>query len=304
MSDESDVVKGVRGWLEKQGFPLEMRVASAFESKGFAVEQSHYYVVGSDPPREMDVLAWRSLTDPRFVWQPASAPRSPVREDPTRQNMLAFDAFVLVECKSGPADRPWIVFSSRKGAASLNSILESYARTNLAWRSILRIGEMYPDRLPLFAPRDRYGHSLVTASLGAGQKERKADDGYDVAYSALKKIAEATESVIGEKLERITDRLFRLVVPIIVTSSPVVECWLQDGSLQIEERGDVPTRFVTPTNYGSQNVTLVHVVREASLNDFIDRILTTLNALADKLEIVWDELPLKQAGASDGSKAM
>lgn len=48
----------VKEWLEKQGYPLEMRVAAAFSEAGFDVRQSTYYI---DPEtskaREIDVEA-------------------------------------------------------------------------------------------------------------------------------------------------------------------------------------------------------------------------------------------------------
>src|SRR5262245_59729586 len=76
MAGESDLIKGVRGWLEKQGYPLEMRVAAQFEKTDFHVLQSSYYVLPGEQPRELDVEAWFSVEDARLRWQPTN-PRTP-----------------------------------------------------------------------------------------------------------------------------------------------------------------------------------------------------------------------------------
>ena len=53
---ENDLEKRVADWLKTQGYPLEMRVASALREVGFDVSQSEYY---NDPDtqtsREIDV---------------------------------------------------------------------------------------------------------------------------------------------------------------------------------------------------------------------------------------------------------
>ncbi len=57
--DIEDLKKAVRGWLEKQGYPLEMRVAKIFSELGFGLRQGWFF---QDPeeekPREIDILAF------------------------------------------------------------------------------------------------------------------------------------------------------------------------------------------------------------------------------------------------------
>src|SRR5688572_29025754 len=76
MVEESDLIKGVRGWLDKQGYPLEMRVAAQFEKTDFHVLQSSYYVLPGQQPRELDVEAWFFVEDARLRWQPTK-PKTP-----------------------------------------------------------------------------------------------------------------------------------------------------------------------------------------------------------------------------------
>lgn len=55
---ENDLKGKITAWLETQGYPLEMRVASALREVGFDVSQGEYY---DDPEtqtaREIDVVA-------------------------------------------------------------------------------------------------------------------------------------------------------------------------------------------------------------------------------------------------------
>lgn len=78
----------VLGWLEEQGFPLEMEVASMAKAAGFEVSQSDYYL---DPdggePREIDLVL--SLNN--------------------RKGGFSLTYNLFVECKSS-RDKPWLMF--------------------------------------------------------------------------------------------------------------------------------------------------------------------------------------------------
>ena len=53
-----DLKERISEWLQRQGYPLEMRVAEACAKSGFRVRQSDYYVDPVfDKPREIDVSA-------------------------------------------------------------------------------------------------------------------------------------------------------------------------------------------------------------------------------------------------------
>jgi len=58
MTAKDDLKTKVEKWLNEQGYPLEMRVASVLQQGGFRVVQSEYF---SDPEtgdsRELDIVA-------------------------------------------------------------------------------------------------------------------------------------------------------------------------------------------------------------------------------------------------------
>ncbi|MDH3998804.1 MAG: hypothetical protein OET90_08180 [Desulfuromonadales bacterium] len=80
--------KKLAKWLETQGYPLEMKVASALSKQGFYVLQGAYY---DDPEtnttREIDVVA------------------------STRDIRGHFQVSFVIECKS-TRDKPWVLFTS------------------------------------------------------------------------------------------------------------------------------------------------------------------------------------------------
>ncbi len=304
MADEPDLIKGVRGWLEKQGYPLEMRVAAQFEKSNFLVLQSSYYVLPEQQPRELDVVAWFFVEDSRLRWQPVN-PKTPGLKDVNAKkrasvarkrgsssnveenDLYAIEAGAIVECKSGANKRPWVALTATK-QPTLEEVLRGHPMTELAFNAFSKfLKKLPPERTPLFAPPERYAYSVVPASLGNDQKEPKAEDGYDVAYSAVKNAAEASRYMIEQISAGYGTRMVRMCVPTVVVSTPLVECWLDDGGLRFEERTSVVVRFSRPSPDGGDVATFVHVVHESVLPAFVDTIRGTLGvALENYSEFV------------------
>ena len=84
-------------WLQKQGYPLEMEVASALSKKGLWVRRASYYKDSeSDKSREIDVIA-------------------------TETEILGMaELHFVVECKA--SSKPWILFSSRDTLSNYNAL--------------------------------------------------------------------------------------------------------------------------------------------------------------------------------------
>ena len=57
MHSDKPLLPNLYEWLQKQGYPLEMEVASALRKKGLWVRQASYYKdPESDKSREIDVI--------------------------------------------------------------------------------------------------------------------------------------------------------------------------------------------------------------------------------------------------------
>jgi hypothetical protein len=58
MTKLDDHIKGIKGWLDKQGYPLEMMVARSLSSQGLGFSQGwHYEDPDTNEAREIDVLS-------------------------------------------------------------------------------------------------------------------------------------------------------------------------------------------------------------------------------------------------------
>ena len=325
LMSESDLVKGVRGWLEKQGYPLEMRVAAEFERLDFSVAQSLYYVAKDQPPRELDVFGFFSIEDARLRWEPSS-PRTAAMKEALSQkranaekqrafkhmlpdeDVYSIDACTVVECKSGSPKRPWIAFTAERVKPSLPEIVKSYPMTDLASAGFNTFGpKLRPDRMPLFSVLGRYAHAVVPASLGDKEKEAKADDGYDIAYSAAKKVAEAARLFVDQVNAGYGARMVRLWVPVVVVSTPLVECWLERGQIRIEERDEIVLRFDLPDPKGGARHTHVHLVHESALATFIRNVRATIGLMLENhstlVDIIRDHNRRKAAAALAAANA-
>ncbi len=86
----------VQEWLQTQGYPLEMHVASAFKKAGFYDRLSEYYTdFETGQAREVDLVASRiSNVDYPFITQ----------------------VVYPIQCKLS-SDKPWVVFSTASSGA-------------------------------------------------------------------------------------------------------------------------------------------------------------------------------------------
>src|SRR3970040_250032 len=91
-NDDKSIETQIKDWLEKQGYPLEMKVALALQEAGFTTSLSDYYQdFESGETREIDVtgLRWSNFDKP-----------------------VALQVCFNVECKLAH-EKPWIVFLSQ-----------------------------------------------------------------------------------------------------------------------------------------------------------------------------------------------
>jgi hypothetical protein len=196
------MIPKVRERLEKQGFSLEMRTASAFRAAGFEVRQSSHYI---DPEtgkaREIDVLAihpdfW-GVVNIRFI----------------------------VECKS--SKHPWVLLNSPDTLAY--NRLFAFAAMSQKARHVLAEGVLLERMLAKFPWFRKDG--LTAYSM------RQAFSDNDVAYAGAIGVAKACESFVGEHEGK--DDKFKFLdfgFPVIVIDAPLIRCLLAErGEIQLKE---------------------------------------------------------------------
>lgn len=198
MSDRSLKTK-IEEWLEKQGYPLEMRVASIFGRHGFRVIQSDYY---TDPrtnaQREIDIYAAMQ------------------RSFRTTFIRLA----VFAECKSSTS-KPWIVFVSSETTLADRARVVQRSSTILGHEWLQSIASRKDVcNLSIFQLPTKPGYG-VTAAFS---------DGTDVPYAALVGAATAADAE-AQSYDKGSQRLFFSVhFPIVITEAPLFTCELDPNN--------------------------------------------------------------------------
>ncbi|MFN3581963.1 MAG: hypothetical protein ACK4VV_15990, partial [Pseudomonas sp.] len=170
MNDSQSMEQKIKGWLEKNGYPLEMRVSRNLAIRGFGVTQSQYYEDhDSGKLREIDVVA--RLYD--FV-----EPKSYVA-------IAELETFSVIECKS--TSNPWVVFCETKpGIWSIEQALSNNAGEKLLARSRKEI-----EKTALYGWSRTAGHGVAQAF---GGKE-------DMPYTAVMSATKAAEAKSRVALE-------------------------------------------------------------------------------------------------------
>lgn len=256
MSQEKTLTEKIAEWLNLQGYPLEMRVASALRNSGFLVQHSTYYI---DPEtsksREIDIIS--------------------TRHDQYGMVQIHF----VIECKS--SKKPWILFSAEYTQEGLNPLQELAITSERASEFITDNAQSLYDSLAWVAKKGRVGYSMTQAFT----------EGQDTPYEAILSAVKASVSLyIKNENQEIWKIPFLFAFPVIITASPLYECFLdKDGSMQIQEIHEGSLYF--DGKIGNFTGTCIRVISESALERFkndIDGISECLmSLLKEDIEIEW-----------------
>lgn len=242
---EGELIAKVRGWLDKQGYPLELSVGRIFEKQGWETNhQTWYSDDASGVTREVDLLATRSLT--------------------AGDNSRGVAFSLVVECKRS-RDKPWVVLSSPIGSAvALRSPFPRWISGDAYGVARLK-AKVLPPR-SLLPPRDRIGHGLV-AALTDGKENAPTSP-----YSALRSVANAAHALDRERgaMSLAMQAYFPFVpvfAPLLVVDGPLFECFLDTtGSDTIVEEASTSCVICPDDPPGRLDVSIVSI---SSLESFI-----------------------------------
>lgn len=234
MSDE--LKQRIVKWLERQGYPLEMRVAQELQKAGFEDRVS----VGSfyeDPHtgkyREVDVVAYNV----------AGAVKP---ESLTSFNLLVS---LVVECKK--ASKPWVAFVVEDSHLNANEMGSVYnwpmtvvARERIGDYLMFRWDEIGAQ----FYASGATTYGLVEAgTIGASSGEvTERDDkgsgrGSNRAYDGLQQLLDAVEARLkmANEIEEGSNTADRkrgnVFVPVLVLDGPLFECRLSGGEITLTQ---------------------------------------------------------------------
>jgi hypothetical protein len=296
---ESRVIASIRKWLNEQGYPLEMRVARAFQRAGAFVQQSVFYTSDEDVQREIDVCAQfgKSFVTSLPVSK-SSGERSPIAR------IVRFDLVAVVECKSSPTSgKPWVIFTS--GSEQSPKTMPGRLANPMGENAIPYL-ETLAYGLPLFKVSDSVGYSVVRAfnkaddqesqgkQHGQGkqksQRSQKSQDRHDEAYAAITALASASHSVaeLEDPLPTFQSTC-RIVFPMLVVDTPIVECWLdEEDMIQLCERDQMTLVWRRP--HGDRDYTIIEILHERALARYIDVLASGFEALSGHVATISNDL--------------
>jgi hypothetical protein len=234
----------IKEWLEKEGFPLEMRAARAFRHTGFEVRQSDIY---SDPEsgnsREIDVIA---------------ALRSEI-------GFTEVDFFV--ECKS--SKHPWVILCAE-------DVLTGFNRVSAFSLMSMKAREHCTNEYSSLSQKINWLNKSNKSGYGLRKALNEADAGYAASMSAVK----ACNARLSKNGPSASPRAFTFTFPTIVVDTPIFECILTaEGELQLEqvERSEFLFTATIPNNVA----TCVNVIHINALPGYAKECYEVANALLD-----------------------
>jgi hypothetical protein len=199
----SEVNKSIENWINKSGFPLEMKVANAFIKAGFDVAQSVYYFdTESEKYRETDIIA----TLPKLI------------------KGVSVNLTFVIECKV-TNDKPWIVLINA-GIKNYSDDLPIYITKNgLKFIESLKGNVEFKSDL-LYKNTRPIGYSIITAFN---------KDGKEPSFDAIQSLTKACEHFLKECNEKRNYQI-NIYFPTIVIDGLLYKASLiKNEEMKIEE---------------------------------------------------------------------
>jgi hypothetical protein len=271
MTSQQELPSKINDWLEKEGYPLEMRVAySIRKHSNLSVGQGWFYEdAESGRSREIDVICTAS--------------------DPMQTAEINF----VFECKA--TKKPWVLFSSETAASGRHRLHSFGIISGDSFRAIYdqTFGldrDVYIEeckKIPWLWKDDMMGYSIAQAFDG------NKDVPYNGTLSAFKAALWLKDNSLWIDPKH---RKFAISFPVVVTSSPLYECSLDKGGNQNLRQIDHGFLFFKQFINTSHSV-CVSIVTEDYLESFIKECSEVSNkmltVMSPAIEEYWKEFQEK-----------
>ena len=250
-------VDHVRSWLRESGYPLEMRTAATFRANAFGTESARHYVAEDESTlREIDVVA--------TSWKQTGGSNSWV------------ELVIVAECKSS-RKHPWVAFLGDDSMSHDDDILwlmrvDAFGPLELDETTGNLVGQPNRSMLkglhhmpPLFS-MDKWAYAIT-----------EAKDDSSNAYNAVRQVGSAVDGYARDAIDRGEGPVLRVTVPVVVTSAPLVTCWLDEqGS---EELAEVDRVLLVTRLRPAAELAGVWIVQESGLDAFVQEARAGLTRL-------------------------
>jgi len=244
----------VLNWINKEGYPLEMKASQLLRKIGFEVGQSIFYMDSdTHDSREIDIVAYKYFK--------------------IKDSWVTF-AFVI-ECKSS-LDKPWVAFTSKEERLYPNDFIIHRNANNKGKQILEKISTNDKAKeLSLFKLKERTAYSTV----------RAFSEGVDMTYKAMKSATKATYALV-EKGNNSAD-VFRFFFPIILTESKLFECYLDEATEQnIEEINNI--QLVLSNSFDSQRANFIDLITLDGFEDLMTKYMKDINFIAKEYKDLFE----------------
>ena len=264
MIEDNNLKKSVSAWLEEQGYPLEMRVASILKKEGFRVIQSEYF---SDPEtgdsRELDIVAYAQK----------------------QIGEVLIRVSLIIECKRS-VDKPWLLFKSKESRLANPARVVQRATNTLGsiyLRELCQNEEVQKLSLFSLAENPAYG---VTQALTSGK---------DICYSALTSVSKAARATVlkQENYYNRPVKLCSIVFPVVAVSGRLFEVFLDKNTNVVVEEIENGTLLWRNSIVGAPH-TIINLVAEPNFEHFSAKMLPSINKFFELSEKKFSQI-LKDA---------
>ncbi len=288
---------GVREWVEKQGYSLEMRVAQKFRDGNFKVSQFEHYVdQESQSVRPVDVVA--ALTKN------------------VKNSTVSLKVFV--ECKYVANNKAWVIITTSEKFERFvyfSRVLRNKHPAN--WKAIETLQGRLVGRLIQFAEGKQDFDFFTRKTAGYIVREALSDK-QDYAHEAIAEISKSVEAhdLENEKFYKQTLDFFEqsgnleslsslgvypsIAIPVVVINGELYECSLaNDGNIDTKkiEHGIVLVPYRRRESNPNAQVTLssVAIVTEAYLDTYVNELRNALETLLSDEEAIQEVINFEQS---------
>jgi hypothetical protein len=238
---EHNTENQIKEWLNKTGYPLELKVASIFRKHGFQVDKSFYYLDRtSNDTREIDVIAFY---------------------DEYRKGYL-FRFFIVTECKT-LVDKSVLAFTDN--AEKTNRILNSFLKANIKGQKLLKHVNFRNENFQGIRFEDKIANALRICPIVESKKSvnNPEKQNKDLIYEAYRQVTKASEYLLNffeEPNNQFSDDTVIIIFPFIVIDGEMYECYHQnfDENFMIHSINNV--KYLTHNPVSKVKMDLIDVI--------------------------------------------
>jgi hypothetical protein len=262
MNEENSLEQNLISWLEENGYPLEMKVASLLR-----ISEKRYEGEDEKEGKSEDFLDIPDIRQGSHYQDPETNSSREIDLIWSHGNFMTGATIdFAIECKN--TKKPWILFTSKEAGANYNrfytfGILSKGAKKSIidkvfAEKNTNSPAEKSMKKIPWLWKEGQIGYGITQAFEG------NQDTPYKAVFSAVK----ASLWLINEGIKKYPGGLKYLAAfPVVVTSSPLFECYLNENEEITLKKVDSGFLFFNQ-HIGKFRATCIRILTEPGLNNF------------------------------------